>query len=78
MNELLKKLAKGGQITDKDLADALHDVCDNVHASCGDECPVYEANGGEAPMNNRHQKAFRGCDCFKDGKAMLAFLRRAS
>ena len=72
MNEILKKLAKGEPVTDKDLADALWEICVMHSGSCNDECPVYEKAG-----KTEWGRELR-CDCFKDGKAMLAFLRRKS
>lgn len=65
---LLWRLARGGP-AGLLLRDALYDVCDNVHAACDEECPVYAANGGVVDDGRG------GCRCFKDGKAMLAFLR---
>jgi len=74
MNDMIAKLVKGETITDTDIEGALFDICDNVHSSCSGECPVYNVNGG--PVHP--EKPFevnRGCDCFKNGKAMLKFLR---
>ena len=70
MNEILRMLIDGEEIDDGDIEVALHDVCDEVHSSCHDGCPVYARNGG-IPWNND----LSNCRCFKDGKAMLKFMR---
>ncbi len=75
MNELLMKLVNGQKVTDEDLVNELWEVCDTVHASCNSECPVYEKNGGAVGADKPFDEN-RGCDCFKNGKAMLAFLRK--
>lgn len=59
---------------DKELASHLFTICDRVHASCDDDCPVYRANGSQVPDTANDFDKNRGCDCFKDGKAMLKFL----
>ena len=74
MNSMLRKAIAGEAITDTDIEEELYEVCDRVHSSCDSECPVYKKNGG--PVNShRPFKENRGCDCFKSGKAMLAFIR---
>lgn len=70
MDELLVKLACGMIPSKKDVISALHEVCDSVHSSCGNECPVYRLNGG-IPWN----KEFSNCVCFKDGFKMAKFIR---
>ena len=74
MNDFLKKIIKGEPVTDGDIANELHDVCDKVHSDCDNECPVFEAAGG-IPYVRRGQN--RECSCYKNGSAMLAFLRKA-
>ncbi len=74
MNELLTKAIAKEKIEDGDIAGALFDICEREHSSCNDECPVFEKNGG-AVNSNRPFKENRGCDCFKNGPAMLEFLR---
>ena len=74
MNELLRKAIAGEAITDEDVAVELYEVCDRVHASCDDDCPVYARNGGPLGADKGYE-VNQGCDCFKNGKAMLAFLR---
>jgi hypothetical protein len=74
MNKLLRKLINKKPFDDRDLADALYQICEDTHASCDNNCPVYELNHGCVGAN----KPFAincGCDCFKNGKAMLTFLR---
>lgn len=68
--DLIIMLAKGEIPSDIALEGALHDICDNVHSDCDEDCPIYELTDGELP-----DAEGRGCDCFKDGKAMLKFIR---
>lgn len=74
MNRILMALIRVGNVPDEDIADELYEICDSVHASCDNSCPVYEKNGG-AVGADKPFKENRGCDCFKNGMAMLAFLR---
>jgi hypothetical protein len=74
---LLEKLVKSEPVTDNDLANELHDVCDEEHSSCSNYCPVFKANGGKAPKDRSHLSKHCGCACFKNGGKMLAFLRKA-
>ena len=74
MKAIIEKVARGITVTDRELADALYDICDSVHAHCNDECPVFKKNGG-CVNPQRPFKENRGCDCFKSGMAMLRFLR---
>ena len=74
MRNFWEKLAKGESVTDQDMQQELYEICDNAHASCGCECPVFEKNNG--PVNpDKSLKENRGCNCFRSGKKMLAFLR---
>lgn len=71
--DLKLKVARGQKITDKDLVNELYEVCDMTHASCDSGCPVYRLNGNEAPHTEGEEY---GCDCFKNGTAMLEFIRK--
>jgi hypothetical protein len=71
MTDLLEKLIAGAVITDEDIAYELYDVCDRTHASCDSDCPVYVKNGNKVPNSEDPN----GCDTFKQGSKMLAFLR---
>lgn len=51
----------------------LAEICERVHASCDNDCPVYDVNGCVPDEN----KTRSGCDCFKNGKAMLEFLQKS-
>jgi hypothetical protein len=73
--DLILKLTKGETITDADLEYELYEICDRVHSSCDSECPVYQLNGNKVPDTVNDFKINRGCDCFKSGKNMLAFIR---
>ena len=55
--------------TDKDIEDALYEICCEIHSGCHSECPVY-AISNSIPWN-----AFDICSCFKDGGAMLKYVR---
>lgn len=74
MKSLIKKLVTRKRIVDRDIEEELYDICNDVHASCDCECPVYEIN--EGPVNpDKPFEENRGCDCFKNGRKMLNFLR---
>lgn len=64
------KVITGLEVDDTEIKNTLYEICDSVHATCSEDCPVYAMNGG--PVNPKNQ----GCDCFKDGAKMLDFLRR--
>ncbi len=72
-NELVLKLARGEKITDADLAPEFYEICDQVHSSCDSGCPVYRLNNNEVPYTEGGDS---GCDCFKNGTAMLKFVRK--
>ena len=74
MNELLMTLIKGEQVTEGMIAGELYEVCCRVHAGCTSECPVYQVNGG-IPWGGG--KKGGNCAYFKNGNAMLSFLRKA-
>lgn len=76
--DLVLKLARGQTLTDQDLSSELYEVCDSVHASCNDDCPVYKLNGSQVPDSANDFKINRGCDCFKSGSKMLQFIRDKS
>lgn len=69
MNDILKKLIAGTEITDAEIANELYEICDRIHSSCNSECPIYAVNDS-TPLTIDH-----ACPCHKDGHAMLAFLR---
>ena len=73
-NTIVLKLVMKHEITDSDINDALYEICDSVHAGCDYNCPVYELNGGLPPKESEYGKKY-GCDCFKSGSAMRAFIR---
>ena len=68
---LIIKLVKLQPITTRDITDELYNICDREHASCNYECPVFRLNGSKVPAGNSKS----GCICFKDGMAMLNFIR---
>ena len=70
MNILLEKAIKSEKITKQDIEDTLYEICQAVHASCDEECPVFDKNEG-IPWNDD----LSNCKCFCNGKAMLEFLK---
>ncbi len=77
MNDILMKLVHFEEVSDEDIASALCDICERVHASCDSECPVYAKNDG--PVNpHKPFEENRGCDCYRNGMAMLEFLRKGA
>lgn len=76
MNTLLKKTLLGQKITDADLAEELHDICELEHSSCNIDCPVFKANGGAVVKDRTAWYKQYGCACFKNGSKMLEFLRK--
>jgi hypothetical protein len=76
MNDLLKAMVDRKPITDQIIKEHLFGICDSTHSlGCDDCCPVFEINGHKAPGSDKPFKENRGCDCFKSGEKMLAFLR---
>jgi hypothetical protein len=77
-NDLVLTLARKETPTDAQLAAELYEICDSVHSSCDSSCPVYRLNGNQVPDTANDFKVNRGCDCFKNGTAMLKFIRKKS
>ena len=73
MTTILMKLVNGATVTDEDLKEDLLEICYREHASCNSDCPVYAKNG-DSPVNPETSES--GCDTFKRGDLMLAFLRK--
>lgn len=74
--EFIEKIAIGKQPTEQEIASELYEICEREHSSCNDACPVFRLNGHK--VLNNSPKPFhenRGCDCFKNGTAMLNFIR---
>lgn len=69
---LLLKVIKREEITDEDIEEELYDVCEREHHSCNSDCLVYLVNGNCHPDT---KDGNYGCDCFKNGNAMLEFIR---
>jgi hypothetical protein len=74
--EGLMKLALGVVLTDQDIEDELFKICNRIHSSCDRQCPVYALNNGHPLGFEKDWLSNCGCDCFKNGKAMLAFMRK--
>lgn len=71
---LLQKLITKKKVTKEDIYNYLENICENTHSSCDWSCPVFELNDGAIPDTIKDFKINRGCDCFKDGKKMFAFI----
>ena len=70
MKEILIKLVKGDKISSDDIMDALHGICEDLHASCRDGCPIYEIFKG-VPYDDRGH-----CPYHKNGPKMLRALQK--
>jgi len=75
MNALLEHAIKGTRPQEFEIREALTRICQEQHATCNYECPVYEKNGGHPLGYEKPWGKNRGCDCFQNGKKMLAYLR---
>lgn len=73
--DLVEALALGYIVADEMLVNGLYEICDDEHAHCNNACPVYRLNGGSVPDTANDFNVNRGCDCFKNGTAMLKFIR---
>lgn len=69
---LIIKLVLGETISSEELYDELYEICSSEHSSCNSNCPVYFLNKNEVP---NYTSSDAGCDCFKNGKAMFAFIK---
>lgn len=72
--DLIIKLALGEKISDKEIENELYEICDRVHSSCDEGCPVYRLNNSKAPGSDKPFSKNRGCDTFKNGAAMRKFI----
>jgi hypothetical protein len=75
MNALLKHAIAGTCPQEFVIREALQEICEDHHATCNIACPIYEKNGNHPLGYEKPWLSNRGCDCFKNGKAMLAYLR---
>jgi len=50
----------------------LYDICEETHASCNDNCPIFNLNQHKIPYAGGHP--YDNCFCFKDSKRMLDFV----
>jgi hypothetical protein len=67
MNELIYKAMMGKTITNKDIENALHDICDNVHSSCGCDCPVWL-------LQTEAERKIGKCPHCRNGESMRIFI----
>ncbi len=69
----VSKFIKKEKITEEDMYSLLYEVCEDTHASCNFQCPVYELNDGKAPTGKLSDEW--DCVCFKNGKSMFEFIK---
>ena len=72
----LKPIAKEQKFTEEELkqiSDELYEICDSVHSSCDSCCPVFSIYN-RVPDTSHDYKVNCGCDCFKEGTAMMNFI----
>ena len=73
MNDILLKLIKNpeARICYSEICEALYGICDIVHVSCNDTCPVY------ALMTKQQQEQAK-CECpyIKNGQAMYEYIKQ--
>lgn len=72
--ELIEALVRGKKVDKSEITNALYEICDSVHASCHDGCPVYRLNGSKSPTD---PSDLDGCSCFKNGTAMYDFIKKS-
>ena len=74
MTELLILAATNQPISEEMLFNAMLNVCINTNSVCDESCPVFLLNKLSCPKKTEYGQ-LRGCDCYLDGKKMLAFVR---
>lgn len=74
--ELIEKLVYGERVSKTEIASELYEICEREHSSCNDSCPVFRLNGSKCPGSDKPFEENRGCDCFKNGKAMYNFVKK--
>ena len=79
MEKILFKVIMKELPDENEIINALRNICDDVHASCNEDCPVYSLNRGPlnpkiwGPLNPKASD--KGCEAFKSGRRMLEFIR---
>ncbi len=68
---IIQKLIKGEMPTDQELENYLWEICDKVHSSCDNRCPIYKAMDGETTRDEDGN-----CYFFRSGSEMLKYLRQ--
>lgn len=69
---VMDEIPIGTPVTVNEQKRIAYEVCDEVHSHCDENCPVYATNNNSAPDETN---SGYGCDCFKDGTAMIEFVR---
>jgi hypothetical protein len=74
MDSFMKALVNGTPVSKEDTESFFYNICDREHSTCNSDCPVFAiTNSVPNKSNSRY-----GCDCFKDGKAMIKYLKTNS
>ena len=70
-SDILKRLVNKEKIilSDQDAVNMLYDICNREHASCNNDCPIYDQ---VLTLKQREKKT---CPYFNNGNAMLQGLR---
>jgi hypothetical protein len=76
-DNILIALIKGEPISQELIESACYDMCEHEHSSCNSACLVYALNGNASVNAHRPFKENRGCDCFKNGKAIFNFIKNS-
>ena len=66
------QVARGQAVPDSEITTELYEICDQEHASCNPNCPVYAKNGNKTLEPDDESD---NCRAFKRGDIMLDFLR---
>ena len=73
--DLIEKLVVNEKVSKEDIYNELYEICEDVHSGCYSKCPVFRLNDSKAPGSDKPFDENRGCDCFKNGKAMYEFIK---
>lgn len=60
-------IARGKKVSIEEMNEYLYEICDSVHASCTDECPVFKLAGNKLLDGE-------DCHCFKRSEKMRLFI----
>ena len=69
--DLITKVILQKSFTQKDIEEALLEICDRTHPNCDSDCPVYNEMTDEE-NDNLHKT---GCPYHKSGQKMFKFIK---